>query len=79
MVLYVVVFLSSWMGPLSHKVYQLYTTIVNGERTFEIYFQYLDMIGVSLQVCWNLVFFLSERHIFLLFFFCFFFWSKTHF
>eukprot|EP01127_Copromyxa_protea_P002386 TRINITY_DN1227_c0_g1_i1.p1 TRINITY_DN1227_c0_g1~~TRINITY_DN1227_c0_g1_i1.p1 ORF type:complete len:864 (+),score=147.02 TRINITY_DN1227_c0_g1_i1:31-2622(+) len=47
--LYVVIFIATWLGPLSHEVYQFYTSHWNGHRSFETFFTYWDMIGVSIQ------------------------------
>eukprot|EP01126_Amoeba_proteus_P033291 TRINITY_DN3266_c0_g1_i5.p1 TRINITY_DN3266_c0_g1~~TRINITY_DN3266_c0_g1_i5.p1 ORF type:complete len:533 (-),score=95.29 TRINITY_DN3266_c0_g1_i5:22-1620(-) len=47
--LYVVIFLATWLGPLAHEVYQFYTSRWGGTRTYEIFFSYYKMIGVSSQ------------------------------
>eukprot|EP01126_Amoeba_proteus_P007484 TRINITY_DN12698_c0_g1_i2.p1 TRINITY_DN12698_c0_g1~~TRINITY_DN12698_c0_g1_i2.p1 ORF type:complete len:379 (-),score=51.33 TRINITY_DN12698_c0_g1_i2:9-1145(-) len=47
--LYVVIFLTTWLGPLAHEVYQFYTSRWGDRRTLEIFFSYYNMIGVSSQ------------------------------
>lgn len=34
-----------------HEVYQFYTSRWGGRRTYEVFFTYWNMIGVSIQVC----------------------------